>query len=293
MMLDLDAVRLFVLAVDYGNLTRAAVAAGTVQPVVSTKLKALEASLGRRLLDRTPRYVRLTGAGALFLVRARTLLATHDEAVRLEAAPPARFALGASDHALGLLLEPVLGRVRDALPTGSVIEVRLGLSQDMRAAFDAGLLDAVVLRRESGGTGGEILAMDPLGWRAAPGLIVAPDTPVPLATLGAPCAVRAAAIRRLDHAGRPWREAFVGGSCAALLAAVRAGLGVAPMGGVAAGGFPDAGARLGLPALPESEIVLFARSASPEAAAAIRALAAVLRGGRGAIALTIGNINLS
>ena len=86
------------------------------------------------------------------------------------------------------------------------------------------------------------------------------DAPVPLATLGPPCGVRAMAIRQLEAARRPWREAFVGGSCAALLAGVRAGLGVAPMGRVASGAMPDHGPRLGLPALPSSEIVLFARA---------------------------------
>jgi DNA-binding transcriptional LysR family regulator len=35
MVLDLESVRLFVLAAEFGNLTRAAEAAGTVQPVVS------------------------------------------------------------------------------------------------------------------------------------------------------------------------------------------------------------------------------------------------------------------
>ena len=51
-MLDLASVRLFVLAAELGNLTRAAEAAGTVQPVVSARLKGLEAALGRKLLAR-------------------------------------------------------------------------------------------------------------------------------------------------------------------------------------------------------------------------------------------------
>lgn len=66
MMLDLESVRLFVLVVDLGSLTRAAEAAGTVQPVVSQRLKALEAALGRKVLERTPRFVRLTQDGAIF-----------------------------------------------------------------------------------------------------------------------------------------------------------------------------------------------------------------------------------
>jgi len=85
--LDLESVRLFVLAAEFGNLTRAAEAAGTVQPVVSQRLKALEAALGRRLLERTPRFVRPTPDGTAFLDRARALLAAHDQAVRFAPSP--------------------------------------------------------------------------------------------------------------------------------------------------------------------------------------------------------------
>lgn len=276
-MLDLESVRLFVLAVDLGNLTRAAEAAGTVQPVVSQRVKALEAMLGRRLLDRTPRFVRPTEEGKAFLTKARSLLAAHDEALRFTGAPAVRFSFGASDHALGLGLERLLIKVRAALPADAVIDVQSGMSQAIHERFNAGALDAAIIRRDGGGVEGEILGRDPLGWRAREGWTLPPHGPVPLAMLPAPCGVRAAAIRHLDDARILWREAFVGGSCAALLAAANAGLGVAPMGDVACAGAPDLGPDLGLPALPVSEIVLFARASSGPVANAIRALAAAIR----------------
>ena len=106
---------------------------------------------------------------------------------------------------------------------------------------------------------------------------VAADLPIPLVTLGPPCGVRAVAIRHLDATNRPWREAFVGGSCGALVAAVRAGLGIAPIGAVASGRMGDVGAHFGLPELPPSEIVMFARTGSPAASAAARALEGAVR----------------
>lgn len=273
MMLDLESVRLFVLATEFGNLTRAANAAGTVQPVVSQRLRALEQALGRKLLDRTPRFVRLTPQGSAFLVRARALLAAHDDAVACTEAPVFRFVLGASDHALGLGIEQTLRRLRAALPSTAVIEVRLGLSQNMRELFEAGVLDAAVIRREAGGTDGEVLGTDPLGWRAAEDWMAPAGSPVPLATIAPPCGVRAAALRALEKAHIPWSETFTGGSCAAVLAGVHAGMGVAPMGRLASGGIPDQGPRLGLPALPASEIVLLARAGSAPVGRAISALA--------------------
>jgi DNA-binding transcriptional LysR family regulator len=280
-MLDLESVRLFVFVIDLGNLTRAAEAAGTVQPVVSQRLRSLESALGRKLLERTPRFVRLTPDGAIFLPKARSLLAAHDAAVSIGEAPAVRFALGASDHAIGESLQQVMRFVRSALPLQAVIEVRLGMSQYVRELFDAGDLDAVIIRREKGGLDGEMLGVDPLGWRAANDFNLPANAPIPLATLGPPCGVRAAAIRQLDQAGRRWREVFIGGSCAALLAAVNAGLGIAPMGSVASGQLPDKGPQLGLPPLPASEIVMFARTGSPAAVSATygveKAIRAILR----------------
>jgi DNA-binding transcriptional LysR family regulator len=276
-MLDLESVRLFVLAADLGNLTRAAEAAGTVQPAVSQRLKSLEQVLGRRLLERTPRYVRLTPEGAAFLERARALLRAHEAAVTIDERPAPRISIGASDHALGVGVERILRRLRGALPGDAVIEIRIGRSQSVREAFDAGEIDAAIIRREGGGVDGEVLGVDPLGWRASEHLSSSADGTLPLAVLTPPCGVREIALRSLDRAGIRWREAFVGDSCAVLLAAVRAGVGIAPMGRLASGETPDRGQDFGLPPLPASQIVLLARAASPRDAEAVRILAAGVR----------------
>lgn len=277
MMLDLESVRLFVLAAELGNLTRAAEAAGTVQPVVSQRIKNLETSLGRKLLERTPRFVRMTSDGSVFLERARALLAAHDAAISINDQPPFHLTLGISDHAVGVSFEYVLHRVRTALPTEATIEVRLGLSHDIHAMFDAGSLDAAVIRREGGGSDGELLGEDALGWRAAENWTLPRGKPLPLIVLSMPCGVRTVATRTLDRAGLPWNEAFVGGSCMTLLAAARAGLGIAPMGQIASGGATDRGPDLDLPPLPASQIVLLARGGTPHLTAAARALGAGVR----------------
>jgi DNA-binding transcriptional LysR family regulator len=181
----------------------------------------------------------------------------------------------------------VLHRIRAALPKLAVVEVRRGMSQLIKAEFDAGGLDAAMIRREAESGEGEVLGTDPLGWRAADGFRWTADEPVPLASLGPPCGVHAAAVRALERSGLSWRQAFVGGNCASLLAGARAGLGVAAMGRIASGGAADRGRSLGLPALASSQIVLLARNFSPQAAAGVRALAAgiraVLRDGPGSL----------
>lgn len=275
-MLDLESVRLFVMAVDLGGLTRAAEAAGTVQPVVSQRIKALEERLGTRLLDRSPRFVRPTAEGLRFLAEARLLLAAHDRAAGFRRRTPTRLRLGISDHVMGGATGVVLARLRAALGSEIDLEVKVSLSQPLRIAFDEGALDAALIRREAGGLEGDVLGIDPLGWRGDMAS-VHPDQPLPLATLGAPCAVRAAAIRALDRAGLAWRESLVAGSCAVLLAGITAGFGIAPMGRFGSHQAPDIGPALGLPPLPPSEVVLLGRSGTPTLAAALRGIAAGMR----------------
>lgn len=276
MMLDLESVRLFVLISEYGSLTRAAEAAGTVQPAVSTRLKALEEALGRKLLERTPRYVRLTSAGSQFLKRALELLAAHDRAMAEEAADPSRIAIGVSDHALGTSFDTVLRRLRTALPPDTSFDVRLGQSAQIRDLFEAGDVNLGVIRREGGGPDGEVLGEDPLVWCAVPDWKIRRG-PVPLVSLPPPCGVRALALKALDKADLSWRDAFVGGSCLALVAAVRAGLGIAPLGRMIDTGLPDYPYASDLPPLPSSQIVMLARTSGPAEVAAARTLAASVR----------------
>lgn len=70
----------FVRVADCGNLSRAARELKLSQPSVSRIIGALEARLGTTLLLRTTRSISLTDAGALYLERAKRLLAEMEEA---------------------------------------------------------------------------------------------------------------------------------------------------------------------------------------------------------------------
>ncbi|HXD45160.1 MAG TPA: LysR family transcriptional regulator [Pseudolabrys sp.] len=276
--LDIDAVRAFALVAELSSFTRAAQAAGTTQSAVSLKLKRLEARLGVRLVERTPRSVRLTGDGVAFLARARDLLAAHDRALAGAEAPERRLTIGFSDHAAGPDLAPLLAKV-SAFDEGLHLDVRIGFSSTILDAFDAGELDAAVARREKGRRGGETLVEDTFGWFAAPAFRHRPGEKLRLAMLAPPCGVRALTTRVLDKAGIAWTEAFTGGGVTAIAAAVTAGLAVAPLAGrVAPAGTLDIGPALGLPALGRSAVVLHSRVGDPRARAAIRTLAATFRG---------------
>src|SRR5258708_805737 len=109
------------------------------------------------------------------------------------------------------------------------LSVTIGFSRAMLDAYDAGELDAVVVRQEGSRRGGGKLTADSFGWFASPRFVRPRGDALQLATLAPPCGVRAIAVRALDKAAIPWSEAFVGGGLIAVVAAALAGLAVAPL----------------------------------------------------------------
>ena len=78
--MDLDSVRLFVLAADKLNISAAGRELGMAPAVASARLAKLETTLGADLLHRSTRKVALSVEGSEFLPFARELLAQEDAA---------------------------------------------------------------------------------------------------------------------------------------------------------------------------------------------------------------------
>lgn len=275
--LDIEAVRAFVMTVDLRSFTRAGAALDTTQSAVSLRIKRLEDALGRRLLERTPRQVRLSADGDAFLARARLLLAAHQDAIGSFEAGRRRLVVGISPHVVGAEL-PFLLRSLGSVEPNLVLEVRVANSAELLTAFDAGALDAaVVLGRDTRRQDGTLLLQESFGWMAAPDFRPRAGERLRLATQAEPCSVRSMALAALDGAGIAWTEVFVGGGVATIGAAVSAGLAVAALGRrVAPAGTVDIGPELGLPALPQREVVLHAAATDPQARTALRALGAAI-----------------
>ena len=275
--LDLTAVRAFVTTAELKSFTRAAEVLGTTQGAISTRLRKLEQQLGEQLLERTPRAVRLSSAGITFLAPAREMLAAQERALAVLAHPIQRLALGISHHLIGRNLPSLLGGLaRDEKSV--VLDLRVGLTQELFEFYDSGALDGVILLRHGESRrGGERLTVERFGWFAAPGFALSHGVPIPLATQAAPCSLRALAVGTLDEAGLAWREAFVGGGAATVGAAVEAGLGVAALAcRVASPSWVDAGERFGLPLLPTRDVILYSRT-SGAGSTYLRKLAEILR----------------
>ena len=275
--LDIDTVQAFLLVAELQGFTRAAEALGTTQAAISMKLQRLETVLGKRLVERSPRAVRLTADGAAFLHHARALIEVHDRAVSGETPARQQLTLGISDHAAGPELVPLLERLH-AMASQLALAVTIGFSREMLDAYDAGELDAVIVRQEGSRRGGEKLTEDEFGWFAAKRFVWPRGDVLPLATLAPPCGVRALAVRVLDKAGIAWAESFVGGGVTAVVAAALAGLAVAPLvRRIAPPGLIDIGPTRKLPRLGTSKVMLHSKVSEPAKLAALRTLAATFR----------------
>src|ERR1700712_5502687 len=167
--LDIDTVQAFLLVAELQSFTRAAEALGTTQAAVSLKLQRLESVLGKRLVERSPRAVTLSADGSAFLHHARVLMEAHDRGLSGEKPARQRLSLGISDHAAGPELVPLLERLH-AMSSQLALSVTIGFSRAMLDAYDAGELDAVVVRQEGSRRGGGELTEDEFGWVASPRL---------------------------------------------------------------------------------------------------------------------------
>lgn len=224
--LDIDLLRSFAAVADTGSFTAAAELVARTQSAISVQIKRLEETVGQRVFERTSRSLALTQGGELLLGYARRILALNDESVRRMVEPPVAgvIRVGITEYFVPAELPRILSRFAAAYP-GVQLEVRMGLSRDLREAMAGGALDAAIVGLASRERTRAIWS-EPLVWAAREGTVPAGDAVVPLALLPAPCWLRERAIDSMKRAKRTWQAIFTGSGMASLQAAVSAGLGV-------------------------------------------------------------------
>lgn len=274
--LEVDAVRAFLAVADHQSFTRAAEALGTTQGAVSVRLKRLEDRLGHRLIERTPRQVRLSANGELFLPAAREFVAAHEKALLALTAPRRRFRLGIASHVMGPEVPILLAKLK-RLDPGLTIEVLLDTSRALIDAFEKGAFDAVIVRSDDDRRDGEILGPEHFSWYASPDYEYRAGEPLRYAATSPCCSLRDVAAGLLDRAGIAWEEVFSGGSTA-IAAALSAGLAVSAFAcRLAPADVVDVGEAFRLPPLPSLEIVLHSSLTDQRTKETLRAITAAFR----------------
>lgn len=232
--LDMDVLRALVIAMEHGGFARAAERLGRTQSAISLQMKKLEEQVGQPLFRKAGRTVALTDAGDLLLGYARRIVALNDEALSVtrDRAMDGSVRVGFPQDLAERWLPAVLGAFHRAHPHVHV-EAQVGRGRELRERVAQGALDLALAFGEVGGNsagaaagGAETLAHLPLVWVAPSGFRTAPEAPLPLALLDAPCMFRQHGIERLDGDGLPWRITFTSPSLSGLWAAVEAGLGI-------------------------------------------------------------------
>lgn len=271
MQLDVESLRTFTTVLDLGGMTRAAEALDISQSAVSWKIKRLEEKVGRDLLIRDGRTLRPSRDGRELLDYARTIVATHDEAVsRLESSElTGTVKLGTTEEISAARMCDVLARFNRIHP-GAMIEFVVDGSSRLDAMLQRGELDVAVLQilPDECRPSDTILWRDSLVWVCAPDWTYETGT-VPLITFGNGGFYRPLAERALRDAGIPFTISFSGPSAASVIGAAEAGLGVAVLSAASVDGELITWPRAGRPlALPESCQIARSSTGEPSRVAA-------------------------
>ena len=119
----IDAMKVFVVALEEGSLAGAGRRLGRSPAAVSRAIAFLEAHVGAELPHRTTRSIRLSEAGERYAAACRRVLAELDEADNVaggeRAAPRGTLTLSAPVISGEMVLRPILDAFLDAYPTVS------------------------------------------------------------------------------------------------------------------------------------------------------------------------------
>ncbi|MFH8368296.1 LysR family transcriptional regulator [Streptomyces sp. NPDC018031] len=227
---DLETVllRSFVTAVRAGSISRAATALGLTQPALSQQVRKLESTVGHPLLHRSPSGVSPTRAGEELLPYAERILSLCAQALtETGRALTGHCGVGLLEDLAASQLPQTLADLARLHP-GATLEV-LSLSKaGMREAYDAGRVQLVLDEVPDLPGPTRWTVRRPLVWAVGQGVDVNAD-PLPVVLFSNVCSWRTAVLEALERADRRWHMAFESNSLVGVLAAIRAGLGVAAL----------------------------------------------------------------
>lgn len=278
--LPIDLLKTFSAVAETGSFTRAGEVRHITQSAVSMQMKRLEGNLGSPLFHKQGRRVDLTPAGETLLRHAARILNAHRDAVAAFSHPElmGNISFGCAEDYTHKFLSAVLAGFRKAFPcirvdihSGPGVELYRMLQKD---DLDLCLLESIpremvgLPRAAEGrdeilscshafGENGLVVYREPLVWAAARSGTAWMETPLPLALYHEGCSYRAMALDALRRADIESWISVVSPSISSILAAVRAGLAVAPIGAsLLDDTLRSLGPEQGFPLLPVSEVSL-------------------------------------
>lgn len=267
-MYDPELLRTFVAVAQSLSFTRAAQSLGLRQPTVSQHVRRLEEAVGRPLFVRDTRSVALTSDGEAMAGFARDILAAQARAVGYFTGShlQGRLRFGVTDD---LALTPLPRILRDFRQLYPRIDLELTVLQNeaLVRRIESAHLDVAFVKRSADAprtSRGQLVRRDQLVWCGLDSSRLDPEQPVPLVVYQAPSLSRGISVQALEKVGRRSRITCTVRGVNGVLAAVRAGLGVAVMARtLMPGDLVELPSSMGLPKLPHLDLVLLTNRSAP------------------------------
>lgn len=280
-MYEPELLRTFLAVAQSLSFTRAAESLGIRQPTVSQHVRRLEDAVGRPLFVRDTRRVALTSDGEAMAGFAREILAAQERAVGFFTGShlAGRLRFGVTDD---LALTPLPRILRDFRQLYPRIDLELAVLQNesLLRRIESGHLDVAFVKRGANTptlARGQIVRRDQLVWVGVEGTRIDPDQLVPLVVYQAPSLSRSVSVQALEKVDRRSRITCTVRGVNGVLAAVRAGLGIAAMArSLMPPDLVELPSTSGLPKLPHLDLVLLTNRRAPAEPA--RALTSAILG---------------
>lgn len=230
MALDTTTLQCFLAVAETGSFTKAAEKLSRTQSAISQQVAKLEQLLGKLLLSRG-RQITLTADGEVFQSYARQIFALQNEALDYMKSPAlaGEVRVGIPENFASAFLSDLLAEFTRMHPR-VLLNIECDLTLNLFARFKRREFDVVLVKmnRPEDVPDGQEVWSEPLQW-VGDSTLIDSSKPIPLVLAPEPCVYRAAAIRALNHEGRPWRLIFSSPSYAGIITAVKAGMGVTIM----------------------------------------------------------------
>lgn len=228
MELSIDQLRTFVTVVRANSYTKAACILNMTQSAVSMQMKRLEETTGL-LFVKHGKSFSVSPLGEKLMEHAQRILRAHDEALSVLSDPDVHdyIRLGAPELYASSVFPSVLRKFYAKYPNSRIDFNTLSreniLSMVQNSQIDIALCANMPDEYERHFS-------EKVVWIASADSRVQDMRPLPLAVYPDGCHMRRAAAERLTQAGIEYRISFAAASVFAIMAAVRAGIAVSPMG---------------------------------------------------------------
>ncbi len=255
--ISFDLLKTFLAVVGKESFTEAGRQLHLTQSAVSMQMKRLTEIVGRPLFDIRGKNISLSVTGELLVGHAKKILQAREEALAALSQPDltGKIRLGSPEDYTSFFLPRILTGFAKMYPNVQFV-LTCEPTPSLVTLLNKGELDISIFTAAAI-NGGERIHQEPVVWIAAQDAKALDRDPLPLALYNYNCIYRQWAQNALSQIGRNYYAAFLSPSIFGILAAVRSGLAVAPVGrSIVPPDLRIVGKAQGLPDLPLADVSL-------------------------------------